>query len=58
MFNLSILTGFLSHQRASIFLSYNECMRRIDCEKDEREECSEECKAGTNFIDNLLIKLF
>ncbi len=37
---------FVSREKASIFLSYNECMRRMNCGKKRREECSEECADG------------
>ncbi|CAF4782523.1 unnamed protein product [Rotaria sp. Silwood1] len=34
---------FIPRERASIFLSYNECIRRMNCGKLRKEECSEEC---------------
>ena len=37
---------FIPRERASIFLSYNECMRRMNCGVARREECSEECAGG------------
>ena len=56
MFNLLILTGFLSRERAAGFLSYNQCMKRIECEKGHSEECAEECRKGkSSFINDLLI---
>ena len=40
------LVIFVSRERASIFLSFNECMRRMNCGSKRREECSEECADG------------
>jgi len=37
---------FIPRERASVFLSYNECMRRMNCGPSQREECSEECSSG------------
>ncbi|CAF3556823.1 unnamed protein product [Rotaria sp. Silwood1] len=37
---------FIPRERASIFLSYNECIRRMNCGKLRKEECSEECADG------------
>merc|ERR1712127_1166208 len=37
---------FVSREKASIFLSFNECMRRMNCGKKRREECTEECADG------------
>lgn len=37
---------FIPRERASIFLSYNECIRRMNCGVTRKEECSEECADG------------
>lgn len=37
---------FIPREKASIFLSYNECVRRMNCGSSRKEECSEECAVG------------
>lgn len=37
---------FVPREKASIFLSYNECVRRMNCGTSRKEECSEECAVG------------
>lgn len=37
---------FIPRERAAIFLSYNECIRRMNCGITRKEECSEECANG------------
>ncbi len=44
------LAPLLSRERASIFLSYNECIRRMNCPPSTKEECSEECATGKSII--------
>ena len=57
---LSISVVFIPRERASIFLSYNECLRRMNCGISRKEECSEECANGKSSIEieNFLLVFF
>ena len=50
--------NFYSSSKANQFLSYEKCMQRMNCPVSRKEQCSEECHAGTFKCIFSLILLF